>query len=145
MTKENEQVATSIRADTEVLSADFDREIKVVEAGADANYTLTTNLAVAEAQKRRISAEADMLGYMRDKMKLSAAGAVQYQQLDAYKQLPNANFLANVNGATPVIGVGASAGAAAPATGATASAPAAVALANAEQLTTKSAFLATLK
>lgn len=106
MTKEQEQVATSIRADTEVLSADFARDIRVVQAGADANFSLTTKLSEAEAQKRRITAEAEMLGYLRDKLQLSATGAVEYQQLDAYKGMPNSTFLANVVGATPVIGIG---------------------------------------
>jgi len=109
MTKENEQVSTGIRADTEVLTADFDRQIRVVQAGADANFSLVTKLAKAEAQKRRINAESAMLGYVRDKLKLTAGGVVQYQQLNAYANLPNANFLANVLGATPVLGVGAQA------------------------------------
>merc|ERR1719352_1350774 len=109
-TRRNEQVAAGIRADTEVMQADFARQIKVVQAGADANYTLTTKLAEAEAAKRRIAAEAQMLGLTRKELKLSAAGAVEYQQLGAYAQLVNSTMLANVLGATPVISAGAAAG-----------------------------------
>jgi regulator of protease activity HflC (stomatin/prohibitin superfamily) len=101
-TRRNEQIAASIRADTEVLQASFRNKIQVVQASADANYTLITKLADAEAEKRKISAEAEILGYARDKMKLTALGAVEYQQLSAYAGLENATFLANVM-PTPVI------------------------------------------
>lgn len=105
-TRRNEQVAASIRADTEVLRAEFARKIQVVQAGASANATVVEQLAAAEAEKRRIAAEADVLGYARDKMKLSAQGVVEYQQLGAYATLQNATFLANVLGATPFLPVG---------------------------------------
>lgn len=107
MTKDNEQVSAGIQADTEVMTADYNRQVTIVQSGANANFTLDTQLAKAEAQKRRIAAEADMMKYVRDKLHLSATGAVAYQQLDAYSRLQNANFLANVVGATPVLGVGA--------------------------------------
>jgi len=102
-TRRNEQVAAGIRADTEVMNADYNKQIKVIQAGADANYTLETKLAKAEAAKRRITAEAEALAYTRKELKLSAAGAVEYQQLGAYALLENATFLANVLGTTPVL------------------------------------------
>lgn len=102
-TRANEQVAAGIRADTEVMTADFNRQIKVIQAGADANFTLTTKLAKAEAAKRKINAEAEALKITRKELKLSAAGAVEYQQLAAYANLENATFLANVLGTTPVL------------------------------------------
>jgi len=102
-TRTNEQVAASIRADTEVMNADYDRQIKIIQAGADANATLTTKLALAEAAKRKITAEADALAFTRKELKLSAQGAVEYQQLGAYAGLENATFLANVLGTTPVM------------------------------------------
>eukprot|EP00928_Gymnodinium_smaydae_P080844 TRINITY_DN64460_c0_g1_i1.p1 TRINITY_DN64460_c0_g1~~TRINITY_DN64460_c0_g1_i1.p1 ORF type:complete len:371 (+),score=73.26 TRINITY_DN64460_c0_g1_i1:138-1250(+) len=102
-TRQNEQVAASIRADTEVLQADFERKIAIVQAGAEANASLASRLADAEAKKRRIAAEAEVLGYLRERLKLSPNAAVEYQQLDAYAGLQNATFLANVLGATPVV------------------------------------------
>lgn len=105
-TRKNEQFAASIRADTEVLRADFARDIEVVQAGAKANYTLATKLAEAEASRRKIAAEADALGYVRKKLGLTALGAVKYQQLSAYEMLENATILADVPGALPVLGVG---------------------------------------
>jgi len=112
-TRANEQVAAGIRADTEVMSADYNRQIQIIQAGADANYTLSTKLAEAEAAKRKITAEAEALAFTRKELKLSAIGAVEYQQLAAYAGLKNATFLANVLGTTPVIQAGAKAAASA--------------------------------
>lgn len=106
-TRENEQVAAGIRADIEVMGADYNRQIKIIQAGADANYTLNTKLAEAEAAKRKIDAEAEALAYTRKELKLTGMGAVEYQQLTAYAGLENATFLANVLGTTPVISAGA--------------------------------------
>jgi hypothetical protein len=111
-TRRNEQVAASIRADTEVMNADYGRQIKIIQAGADANYTLETKLATAEAAKRKITAEASALKFIRKELKLSPGGAVEYQQLGAYAGLDNATFLANVLGTTPVISAGPKAAAA---------------------------------
>lgn len=102
-TRASEQVAAGIRADTEVMQADYARRIKIIQAGADANFTLSTKLASAEAAKRRIKAEGEALAFTREELKLSAVGAVEYQQLAAYAGLSNATFLANVLGTTPVI------------------------------------------
>lgn len=112
-TRKNEQEAASIRADTEVMGADYGRQVNVIEAGANANYTLRTKLAQAEAAKRRIKAEAEALAFTRKELKLSPVGAVEYQQLAAFAGLENATFLANVLGTTPVINAGAKPAAAA--------------------------------
>jgi len=98
-TRKNEQQATSIRADTEVLKAEFDRKIQVVRAGAEANYTIATRLAAAEAAGRKIKAEGSALKYLRKHLNLSADGAVKFQALSAYGGLGNATFVANVDNA----------------------------------------------
>lgn len=108
-TRRNEQVAASIRADTDVLKAEIQRDITVVQADAQANYTLRTRLAAAEASRRKISAEAHALGYVRSKLGLSAKAAVEYQELAAYGNLANASFLANLQGAMPTFSVGSAA------------------------------------
>lgn len=104
-TRHNEQAAASIRANTEIMRAEYERRMKVVQAGAEANFTKKTRLAVAEASRRKIAAEAEALKYVREKLKLSPMGAVQYQELTAYDDLPNATFLANVPGARAVVGM----------------------------------------
>jgi regulator of protease activity HflC (stomatin/prohibitin superfamily) len=102
-TRVNEQVAASIRADTEVMTANYDKDMSIVKAAADANYTLVTKLAEAEAAKKKIAAEAEALTFAKGELKLSTVGAVQYGQLSAIGDLENATFLANVLGTTPVI------------------------------------------
>lgn len=105
-TRQNQQTAASIRADTEVLRSEFARDVQVVQADAQANYTLATKLAEAEALRRKLSAEAEALGYVRKKLGLSAMGTVEYQKLTAFGALQNATLLANVPGALPVVNIG---------------------------------------
>jgi len=105
-TRQNQQTAASIRADTEVLKSEFARDVQVVQADAQANYTLATKLAEAEALRRKLSAEAEALGYVRKKLGLSAMGTVEYQKLTAFGALQNATLLANVPGALPVVNIG---------------------------------------
>jgi len=105
-TRRNEQYAASIRADTDVLKADFDRQILVVQASAQANYTVATKLAQASAVGRKIAAEAEALKYVTAKLHLSPEGAVQYQQLNALGNLPNATFLANLPQARAMVRTG---------------------------------------
>lgn len=105
-TRENQQVAAGIRADTDVIKARTARDIQVVQAGAQANYTLVTMLAEAEAGRRKIAAEASALAYVRSRVGLSARAAVQYAELAAYAGLANATLLSNLGGAKPLLSVG---------------------------------------
>lgn len=111
-TRKNEQEASRIRADIEVMTANYKRQISVTQAEAQANYTLRTRTAEAEATKRKISTEAETLGYVREKLKLSPIHAVEYQELAAYNGLVNATFLANLPKASAVVGTGVAAAAA---------------------------------
>lgn len=104
-TRRSQQIAASIRADTEVLQAAFTRDIEVVRADAQANFTLETKLAIAEAARRKIAAEAEALQYARQTLGLSPEGAVEYSEMMAYGQLDNATFLANVPGIMPAMGM----------------------------------------
>jgi len=95
-TRMNEQDASRIRADTDVMRAEYAQKIQVVQADAQANYTLRTQLSLAQAAALKISMEAQTLGYVRQKLKLSPIKAVEYQELAAYNGLVNATFLANL-------------------------------------------------
>lgn len=107
-TRYSQQVAAGIRADTEVLQSNFTRDIQVVQAGAEANYTLQTKLAQAEAVRRKLEAEADAIKYTRDRVGLSGPGAVSYTKMSAYGLMDNATFLANLPGIMPTLSVGGS-------------------------------------
>merc|ERR1719203_517797 len=52
VTRQNEQKAASIRADTDVLKAEYGRKVRVVGAEAQANYTKLTKTTEAEVAKR---------------------------------------------------------------------------------------------
>ncbi|CAE8609555.1 unnamed protein product, partial [Polarella glacialis] len=64
------QVATKTRAETRVIEAEFARKVKVIRAGARANYTLTTKVARAKAKQTILNAEASVLGQARTRLKL---------------------------------------------------------------------------
>jgi len=102
-TRESQQRAASVRADTEVLNSTYHRDISVVQAGANANFTLKTKEAQALAASRKIDAEAEALEYARNAMEFSAEDAVSYAALSAYSQLENATILANINGPMPAL------------------------------------------
>lgn len=97
-TRRNEQSAASIRADTDVLRAEYERQMKVVAVGAEANYTLATRLARAEAERRTLGAEAEALSYAEKQLKMSPADVVKYQEMNAYSVMDNATFLSHVEG-----------------------------------------------
>lgn len=105
-TRKNQQVAASIRADTEILKSKYERDISVTQAGARANFTLKTKTAQAEASARKISAEAEALEYVRKTMNLTTDDTVGYARLTAYSQLENATLLANMGNAMPMLNIG---------------------------------------
>lgn len=105
-TRLSQQKAAAIRADTEILKADFDRRISVVQAGAQANFTMRTKLAQATALSRKVDAEAEALEYARKAMHLSPEESVRYTRLMAYSNLENATILSDVAGLTPTLSFG---------------------------------------
>ncbi|CAE8642357.1 unnamed protein product, partial [Polarella glacialis] len=86
------QVATKTRAETRVIEAEFARKVKVIRAGARANYTLTTKVARAKAKQTILNAEASVLGQARTRLKLAAADLVEYQHCNVVKQMSNASL-----------------------------------------------------
>jgi len=81
--KEQEQVSAKIRAETSVIQAEFARREKVILAQGRANYTLITKKAQAEAQKRKIHAESEAMGHVKQVLGLWPAGLVLYNKYDA--------------------------------------------------------------
>lgn len=96
--REQEQVSTNIRAETSVIKAEYDRKVKVMMAGATANFTVTTKSAKAYAQQNVIEAESAVLASLRDVLGLSSAGLVRYQKYDAIDDLEDANILYGFSG-----------------------------------------------
>jgi len=92
-TRQNEQVAYSIRADTKVLEAAYSRNVTVTRSGADALYDQRTRIAEAVANQRMLEIEAATMRRIRERLSLSAEQIVAYQQFAAYRNLKNASFI----------------------------------------------------
>lgn len=89
--KEQEQLSTQIKAETDVIQAEYDRQVKVLMAGGQANYTLTTKEAQAEATKRKIAVESGVLAGVKTDLGLSPDGLVTYQRYGALDDLESAS------------------------------------------------------
>eukprot|EP00929_Paragymnodinium_shiwhaense_P093966 TRINITY_DN54319_c0_g1_i1.p1 TRINITY_DN54319_c0_g1~~TRINITY_DN54319_c0_g1_i1.p1 ORF type:complete len:353 (+),score=78.43 TRINITY_DN54319_c0_g1_i1:69-1127(+) len=92
-TKQNEQMAKKIRADTTVLQASFSRNVTVTKSGADADYTKTTNIARASANQQMLRVEAETMSYTQQRLGLTPSQMVAYQQFASYQALQNASFI----------------------------------------------------
>eukprot|EP00932_Pfiesteria_piscicida_P018228 SRR837773.5089.p3 GENE.SRR837773.5089~~SRR837773.5089.p3 ORF type:complete len:314 (+),score=125.60 SRR837773.5089:3-944(+) len=100
-TRENEQRATFIRAQIGVMVAEYNRNITVTLAAANADAERVRKSADAEAQQMRIDAEKGALTDIQSQFGLTPAGLVQYQRALAYQQMPASTFLYGVE--NPVV------------------------------------------
>jgi len=92
-TKQNEQEASKIEADTTVLRSNYTRNVTVTKNGADAMYTQLVGIAKAKAQQQMLEAEARAMQQVQKKLGLSPEEMVVYQQFVAYHSLANASFV----------------------------------------------------
>lgn len=102
-TRQNEQSSLKINAQTKVIRAEYDRQVKVILANGQANYTYTTKLAQAEAQKNRITTESDVLGSVRKELEFDAEGLVLYQKYNALEDLAEAGVFYGFDAGTKVM------------------------------------------
>lgn len=92
-TKQNDQQARRIEADTTVLKASYARNVTVTKNGADALYSQTIRIAEAEANQRLVEIEANAMQEVQKILGLSTEAMVLYQQFMAYASLNNASFV----------------------------------------------------
>lgn len=88
-----EQRATQVRAHTNVIAAEFERNVTVIKAHGRANYTLTTKRAAAEARKRTIKVESNVLKSVREGLSLDSGSVLSYARYSAIKSMPDAELL----------------------------------------------------
>jgi len=88
--REQQQASTQIRAQTSVIQAEFDRKVKVILADGQANYTITTKEAQANAEKQKIQTESEALRSIRQRLSIDPAGLIRYQQYGALEDLEEA-------------------------------------------------------
>merc|ERR1712048_538127 len=85
--REQEQASTKIRAETSVIKAEYDKKVKVIMAGGNANFTVIQKKAQAHAQQNVIHTESTILGAVRSELGLPAEGLVRYQKYSALDDL----------------------------------------------------------
>lgn len=85
------QQATQIRAETRVLKSDYDRNVTVILAKADANYSLVVKKATANARSKVLATEAKVLKTVAQRLRLGGSDLVAYQQYSAIQMLENAS------------------------------------------------------
>lgn len=105
-TKQNQQRASRIEADTTVLKASYSRNVTVTRSGADAEYDQDTRIASALANQRMVEVEADVMTLIEEKLGLSPAQMVVYQQFAAYSMLQNASFIYGLGNSMLTIPIG---------------------------------------
>lgn len=91
-TREFEQTAAQTRAVTKVIAAEFQRTVKVITAKGQANYTLKTRTARAEARQKVLKVEAVVMESVRSQLKLTGDELVDYQQFVAMSMMGNATL-----------------------------------------------------
>lgn len=96
--KEQEQLSTKIRAETDVIRAEYDRKVKVIMAEGRANYTLTTRSAMAEAQQNKIDVEARVFGTLRANLSMTPDLLVRYSRYGAVGELEEATLIYGFGG-----------------------------------------------
>jgi len=104
--KEQEQRSAQIRAETSVIEAEFDRTVRVLTAGGQANYTVTTKHAQAEATQRRIAVESEVMGTVKKSLGLTPDGLVSYQRFSAMDDLESASVYFGFAGPSSVLAGG---------------------------------------
>jgi len=92
-TQRNMQKAAQVRAETTVIQAEYQRQVKVITAGGQANYTFLTKKASAEAKNRTIVTEAVVAGVIKEKLKFEAQGLLEFQEYLALLAMTNASVL----------------------------------------------------
>merc|ERR1712046_503662 len=68
--REFEQQAIRIRAETEVIASEYARQVKVIRAFGQANYSFTTKKARAEARRNTLAIEARILSSVHGNLEL---------------------------------------------------------------------------
>lgn len=86
------QESTQIRAMTSVIESQYEKEIKVITAAGEANYTLITKTAKAFAKKLVLDTEAEVLQKIREELNLVKGNLVTYQKYAALPSMENASL-----------------------------------------------------
>eukprot|EP00929_Paragymnodinium_shiwhaense_P045401 TRINITY_DN23203_c0_g1_i3.p1 TRINITY_DN23203_c0_g1~~TRINITY_DN23203_c0_g1_i3.p1 ORF type:complete len:597 (-),score=75.44 TRINITY_DN23203_c0_g1_i3:176-1966(-) len=92
-TRHNEQLAATVRAETDVISSGFKRQVKVLLAEGMANATIIKKEAAARASQNSIEYEASVLTTIGSGLSLNAMQLVEYQWMTSLDEVSNATIL----------------------------------------------------
>merc|ERR1712232_1227984 len=90
--REQDQIATKIRAETSVIQAEFEKRIKVILANGKANYTIETKEAHAVATQRKIGIHSMVLSSLRAALGLPAELLLDYQTYASVDEMEGASL-----------------------------------------------------
>jgi len=102
-TREMEQQSKTIHAMTNVIEADFGKQVRTIIAQGQANYTLITKSAHAEAQQHKIDAEAAVMNQALYTLGLISEDLVLYQRYGAIDDLNDSRLFYGFVGAAPML------------------------------------------
>jgi len=97
------QTANVTRSQTEIYAAEYARQEKVTLAKANAEYTLITKSAKANARQQTIEAEAAVMVQLKQELGLEAPELVTYQRYTAMDDLGGANLVYGFGGPQQVL------------------------------------------
>jgi regulator of protease activity HflC (stomatin/prohibitin superfamily) len=89
-TRQYQQEATRVRAQTTVIAAQYNRNVTVIKAEGTANYTYATKEAAAKARSKTIGIESKVLGGIKKNLELSPSELVRYQRFSVLNAMENA-------------------------------------------------------
>eukprot|EP00928_Gymnodinium_smaydae_P081951 TRINITY_DN65383_c0_g1_i1.p1 TRINITY_DN65383_c0_g1~~TRINITY_DN65383_c0_g1_i1.p1 ORF type:complete len:403 (-),score=78.25 TRINITY_DN65383_c0_g1_i1:97-1158(-) len=107
LTRQQEQQSAQIRAHTDVIRAEYDRQVKVIMAAGSANRTITEKEAQAKAQQNVIDVESQVLQSIRTSLNIDAEGLVAYQKYNAIDDMEEASLYYGFAGSVLAAGAGA--------------------------------------
>lgn len=102
-TMEFSQKATRIRAETDVFKSEYNRNVTVILAKADANYSLVVKKAKANARSKTLAVEARVMKKVAQRLRLSGSDLVAFQQYAAIQMLENASVFFGFDQGTQVL------------------------------------------
>lgn len=102
-TMKYDQNATTIRAQTKVIAATFDKNVTIIKAHGQANYTLVTKTARAKARAKVLDTESEVMNKIKMELALAGEDLVEYQQFTAIQMLTNASIFFGFDEGTQVL------------------------------------------
>mmetsp|Transcript_51665 Transcript_51665/g.83821 ORF Transcript_51665/g.83821 Transcript_51665/m.83821 type:complete len:338 (+) Transcript_51665:58-1071(+) len=105
-TEEARKIAATARAKTEVILADYQKNVTIIEAGGNAQKVIIEYGAISKAKANLIAAQGAAMGLVQDIVRLNSsapgmmtdAQSINYQRFIALDRLKTADLVVNASG-----------------------------------------------